>query len=80
MAFLRCNLFEIEVRDGEIIGSAPDFVIETILKAFKGVPPYEKNPDNFAARNAAVLYGIEYTPGTSSERQVDLDALSPIGW
>lgn len=80
MAFLKCSWFELELNNGKVISeNAPQMVIDYLEKSYgSGVPPYITNPDNFVAEDAAIFYDLEYTPGTSSEREVNLDALSPI--
>lgn len=84
MAFMKCPMFEIELNNGEVKTKAitdevPDWVIKQLEDAVDyGVPPYITNPDNFIAKGIALGLGLEYTPGTSSEREVNIAALAPV--
>lgn len=72
MAFIKHHLFEVEIRDGQIIGEMPDFIrrfIEENGLLNIPIPESSDNTDNFIAQNITLgAIGGEYIPGTSGQR------------
>lgn len=81
MAFIKHHLFEIEIRDGQIIGEMPDFIRRFIDEndlLNVNIPYYIENTDNFIAENITLgAIGGEYIPGTSGQREVDFASFEP---
>lgn len=75
MAFIKHHLFEIEIRDGQIIGEMPDFIRRFLEEHNMPESVYihdsTENPDNYLAEFLVRRLGGEAIPGTSSQREID---------